>query len=87
LAKERQIRPRVKALSHAISLHAKCRQIDRQQKRESGARLHKRIAQKQGEPACIFDPKWICVHRLRKRQDVSLEVVEVEATHHDVTDD
>jgi hypothetical protein len=52
-----QIGPRAKALSHADSLHAKSHQIDGQQKREAGALLHKRIAQKQGEPVRIFDPK------------------------------
>jgi hypothetical protein len=78
LAREATNRARVKALSHAISLHAKGRQIDRQQKRESRALLHKLIAQKQGELVCIFDPIWICGRPLRKRLDVSLQAVEFE---------
>jgi hypothetical protein len=69
LARDAQITPCVKALLHAVSLHAKGRQILSQQNRESGALLHKCIAQKQGDPVCIFDSKWIVFAQFRKRAE------------------
>jgi hypothetical protein len=57
LAGEAQVRPYVKALSRAISVHAMSGLIERQQNFELEALLHKRIAQKQGEPVGNFDPE------------------------------
>jgi hypothetical protein len=51
------------------------------------ALLHKHIAQKQGNPPYIFGPKWNPrPSAVERRLGASLEVVEVEATRHDVTD-